>query len=57
MTTTVAENMTDYKVFINKSTVPVTTGDMCKQLMSEILQKRGVNIELDIVSNPEFLKE
>jgi UDPglucose 6-dehydrogenase len=57
VTTTVAENMTDYKVFINKSTVPVTTGDMCKQLMSEILQKRGVNIELDIVSNPEFLKE
>lgn len=49
--------MTDYKVFINKSTVPVTTGDMCKDLMSDILKSREVNIDFDIVSNPEFLKE
>lgn len=50
---TVGENMNDYKVFINKSTVPVGTGDMCKKLISEVSWWK----EFDIVSNPEFLKE
>lgn len=50
---TVGENMKDYKVFINKSTVPVGTGDMCKKLISEVSWWK----EFDIVSNPEFLKE
>jgi len=54
---TVAENMNEYKVFINKSTVPVTTWEMCKTLMQEILDARWVSINFDVVSNPEFLKE
>lgn len=54
---TVAEHMNDYKVFINKSTVPVTTWEMCRNLMQKVLDKRQISIEFDIVSNPEFLKE
>lgn len=50
---TVAENMTEYKVFINKSTVPVGTGEMTKSLISNIVG----DLDFDIVSNPEFLKE
>ncbi len=55
--TTVAEHMNEYKVFINKSTVPVNTWALCKDIMKEVLNARGVDIPLDIVSNPEFLKE
>jgi len=54
---TVWENMNDYKVFINKSTVPVWTGEMCKNIIKEELKKRKLNLDFDIVSNPEFLKE
>lgn len=49
----VAEHMDAYKVFINKSTVPVGTGEMTKNLISEIVG----DLDFDIVSNPEFLKE
>ncbi len=49
---TVGTYMNEYKVFINKSTVPVWTGEICR----EIIRKKG-NIPFDIVSNPEFLKE
>ena len=45
--------MTQYKVFINKSTVPVWTWEICKN----IIEKENNWIEFDIVSNPEFLKE
>lgn len=61
------EYVTTYKVFINKSTVPVGTGDMCAEIIREEINKRNLNIPLqwggvegelfDIVSNPEFLKE
>lgn len=54
---TVWEYLDEYKVFINKSTVPVGTGEICKNIIWEELQKRGKNINFDIVSNPEFLKE
>ncbi|MDQ7010102.1 MAG: UDP-glucose/GDP-mannose dehydrogenase family protein [Candidatus Gracilibacteria bacterium] len=50
---TVGKNMTEYKVFINKSTVPVGTGEIC----NNIIKKECNNINFDIVSNPEFLKE
>ncbi len=54
---TVWKYMTDYKCFINKSTVPVWTGEICKNIIKEELKKSGKNINFDIVSNPEFLKE
>lgn len=47
----------EYKVFVNKSTVPVGTGDLCREIIKEEFQKRGVDIKFDIVSNPEFLRE
>lgn len=53
----IAEHMTDYKVIVNKSTVPVGSSDLVSQLISSVLQQRGCDIEFDIVSNPEFLKE
>ena len=51
------ENMNEYKCFINKSTVPVWTWEMCKKIIKEELEKRWKNIDFDVVSNPEFLKE
>ncbi|SDB47897.1 UDPglucose 6-dehydrogenase [Desulfonatronum thiosulfatophilum] len=53
----VGKNMTDYKVVVNKSTVPVGTADKVRALILEEQEARGVNIEFDVVSNPEFLKE
>jgi UDPglucose 6-dehydrogenase len=49
---TFAENLNGYKVFVNKSTVPVGTGALVK----EIIQKEGAK-DFDVVSNPEFLRE
>ncbi|MCD5380693.1 UDP-glucose/GDP-mannose dehydrogenase family protein, partial [Candidatus Gracilibacteria bacterium] len=68
---TVGKYMTEYKVFVNKSTVPVGTGDICKEIIDGELEKRakvasplltspkgrGIIKKFDIVSNPEFLKE
>mgnify|MGYP001573380320 CR=1 FL=1 len=49
--------MTDYKVILDKSTVPVGTAEKVKQAVQEELDKRGVKTEFSVVSNPEFLKE
>ncbi|WP_337262346.1 MULTISPECIES: UDP-glucose dehydrogenase family protein [unclassified Serratia (in: enterobacteria)] len=54
---TIAEYMTDPKVVIDKSTVPVGTADKVREVMTETLRKRGSSIAFDVVSNPEFLKE
>lgn len=54
---TIAEHMTDRKVVIDKSTVPVGTADKVREVMTETLRKRGSDIAFDVVSNPEFLKE
>lgn len=53
----VGKNMREYKVVVNKSTVPVGTADQVQNLILEEQQARGVSIEFDVVSNPEFLKE
>ncbi len=49
--------MTDYKVIVDKSTVPVGTADMVHAAIAEELAKRGVDTPYSVVSNPEFLKE
>lgn len=53
----IAEHMTEFKVVVDKSTVPVGTGDKVANRIRETQAKRGVEIEFDVVSNPEFLKE
>ncbi len=47
----------EYKIFINKSTVPVGTGEMCHNIIKRAIYEREKNIAFDIVSNPEFLRE
>ncbi len=46
-----------YTVIVNKSTVPVGTADLVRETVAAELVARGVTIEFDVVSNPEFLKE
>ena len=53
----VGRHMTDYKVIVDKSTVPVGTGEKVRAAVAEELAKRGVELEFSVVSNPEFLKE
>ncbi|NFO04363.1 UDP-glucose/GDP-mannose dehydrogenase family protein [Clostridium botulinum] len=53
----IAEYINDYKIIVDKSTVPVGTGKKVKRKIAEVLNKRGVEYEFDIVSNPEFLRE
>ncbi len=53
----IAKYMPDYRIIVNKSTVPVGTADLVESIIKETLEKRGVEIEFDVVSNPEFLKE
>jgi UDPglucose 6-dehydrogenase len=50
----IGQHMTEYKVIIDKSTVPVGTADMVKKIVKEYQEKE---IPFDVVSNPEFLKE
>jgi len=54
---TIATYMTDSKIIINKSTVPVGTADKVTAKITSVLAKRKVNLEFNVVSNPEFLKE
>jgi len=49
--------MKDYKIVIDKSTVPVGTADRVSQAISDELKKRGTLLNFSVVSNPEFLKE
>ena len=50
-------NMNDYLLIVTKSTVPVGTAMKVKKAVQEELDKRGVSIDFDVASNPEFLKE
>jgi UDPglucose 6-dehydrogenase len=54
---TIAEHMTEYRIVVDKSTVPVGTADRVKNLIETSLKAKGADIEFDVVSNPEFLKE
>ncbi len=54
---TIGQYMNGFRIIVDKSTVPVGTADKVKQAVQEELDKRGVNFEFDLVSNPEFLKE
>lgn len=53
----VGQLMDHYTVVVTKSTVPVGTNAKVKNVIREELAKRGVNVEFDVASNPEFLKE
>ncbi len=54
---TIGRNITSYQLIVTKSTVPVGTAALVKQAVQEELDKRGVQVDFDVASNPEFLKE
>ncbi len=54
---TIGEHIADYRIIVNKSTVPVGTADRVKDEVDSVLKARGVSVQFDVVSNPEFLKE
>ena len=53
----IALHMSDYKVIVNKSTVPIGTGRKVKEIVRARLDRRGLALDFDVVSNPEFLRE
>ncbi|MGW8311089.1 MAG: UDP-glucose dehydrogenase family protein, partial [Thiogranum sp.] len=53
----VGRHLDDYRIIVNKSTVPVGTADRVRAEVQGELNKRGSAAEFDVVSNPEFLKE
>jgi len=54
---TIGQNMQQYILLVTKSTVPVGTASLVRQTIQVELNKRGVSIDFDVASNPEFLKE
>jgi UDPglucose 6-dehydrogenase len=53
----IGRHMKEYKVVVDKSTVPVGTADKVRAAIADELKRRGVDIPYSVVSNPEFLKE
>jgi UDPglucose 6-dehydrogenase len=53
----IGQHLNNYSVIVTKSTVPVGTAKKVKAAIQDELDKRGVNVEFDVASNPEFLKE
>ncbi|MDX1443519.1 MAG: UDP-glucose/GDP-mannose dehydrogenase family protein [Gammaproteobacteria bacterium] len=53
----IATYMEEPRIIVNKSTVPVGTADKVSAIVSQTLAERGSDIEFDVISNPEFLKE
>jgi UDPglucose 6-dehydrogenase len=53
----IGQHMNDYRIVVDKSTVPVGTADKVRAAIREELSARGLALEVDVVSNPEFLKE
>ena len=54
---TFGQHINKYTLLVTKSTVPVGTAQKVKAVIREELDKRGVNVEFEVASNPEFLKE
>jgi len=53
----IGEHLSDYRIIVDKSTVPVGTADLVRAEVQGVLNRRGHAIDFDVVSNPEFLKE
>lgn len=53
----IGEHMSESRVVVDKSTVPVGTADRVRAEIGRTLEERGIDIDFDVVSNPEFLKE
>jgi UDPglucose 6-dehydrogenase len=53
----IAQHTSEYRIVVNKSTVPVGTADRVRQTLQDAMKARGIDVEFDVVSNPEFLKE
>lgn len=53
----IAERMSEYRIVVNKSTVPVGTAAKVRARIESVLADRKASVEFDVVSNPEFLKE
>ena len=54
---TIGRHMDTAKIVVDKSTVPVGTADQVRERIAGMLGERGVSVDFDVVSNPEFLKE
>jgi len=54
---TIGEHIQEYRIVVDKSTVPVGTADKVRAEIARVLDERGKSVEFDVVSNPEFLKE
>ena len=54
---TIGTHIDDYRLIVTKSTVPVGTADKVRQALERAIAERGVEVQFDVVSNPEFLKE
>ena len=53
----IGQHMTEYRIVVDKSTVPVGTADKVREKIRQELNARSLALEVDVVSNPEFLKE
>ena len=53
----IGQCMDEFRVIVDKSTVPVGTAEKVRATIRSALDKRGIHVEFDVVSNPEFLKE
>ncbi len=53
----IGQSLNQYKIIVNKSTVPVGTAEQISEIIEKELEQRNVNILFDVVANPEFLRE
>ena len=53
----IGEHIDKYRVIVDKSTVPVGTGDQVATVLHDALRKRSFHVDFDVVANPEVLKE